>query len=363
MYATIRGIIYRIRKKESFFTNNSLIMKSIVRKQKKYSLDLLINFEYINFERMNERSKLIIKLVASHFLLVSGLLCGAMIVGIESFIILSIVQTVLLILFLAGYWEFMGKTFKCFFCCGIEFLIILVIAIKLKTVDFETPSLCWISSFVIAESYLLFLLIRIFIVIFKNDRLAVEIEFPLSNGQYMVTDGGNSKISRLMNYHFHSEAHKRKKTNYSMLYATDIVQVKNSSKKFFPLTNEEYPIFGEKIFCPMEGEVVVLINSIDDNLPYSGNYPYNTGNTVVIQNPYYFILLGHLKKGSIKVKEGESVKIGQLIGLAGNSGYSERPHLHLQLIKSNTGDYWKGDGISMRFKNRNLFKNRLINIR
>ncbi len=338
-------------------------MMIIVRKQKKYSLDLLINFEYINIERMNERSKLIIKFVASHFLLVSGLLYVAMIVGIESFLILSIAETVLLILFLSGYWEFLGKTFKWCFCFGIEFLIILVTAIKLKTVDFETPSLCWIAGFVIVESYLLFSLFRIFIVIFKNDRSSVEIELPLRNGQYLVTDGGNSKTSRLINYHYNSEVHKRNKTNYSMLYATDIVQVKNNSKKFFPLKNEDYPIFGEKIFCPMEGEVVVVINSIDDNLPYSGNYPYNTGNTVVIQNPFYFFLLGHLKKGSIEVKEGESVKIGQLIGLAGNSGYSERPHLHIQLIKSNKGDYWKGLGISMRFKNRNLFKNRLINIR
>jgi len=47
-------------------------------------------------------------------------------------------------------------------------------------------------------------------------------------------------------------------------------------------------------------------------------------------------------------------------GKAGNSGMSERPHIHMQLMKCEGDDYWKGLGISMQFRGKNLYKNRLI---
>jgi murein DD-endopeptidase MepM/ murein hydrolase activator NlpD len=112
----------------------------------------------------------------------------------------------------------------------------------------------------------------------------------------------------------------------------------------------------------MEGEVVKVENSLTDNEPYIGQYLYNTGNTVVIRNGKYYLLLGHLMKDSIKVKEGEKVKRKTLIGHVGNSGYSERPHLHMQLIKSESENYWLGEGICIKYKDRNLYKNRIIDV-
>jgi hypothetical protein len=199
-------------------------------------------------------------------------------------------------------------------------------------------------------------------VIFSNDNEKIEIEFPFGPGSYLITDGGNSKISRLMNYHFHSSVHKKRNTNKSMRYATDIVKLNSDRKPFIPTTNEEYAIFGENVYCPMEGTVIKVINDIDDHKPFSGNYPYNTGNTVVIKQDNYYFLLGHLKQGSIKVEEYDSVKTGDLLGIIGNSGMSERPHLHMQLMKCNTDDYWKGLGICIQYRNKNLYKNRLIKV-
>jgi murein DD-endopeptidase MepM/ murein hydrolase activator NlpD len=103
-----------------------------------------------------------------------------------------------------------------------------------------------------------------------------------------------------------------------------------------------------------------VVNDIPDNEPWSGNYPYNTGNTLVIQKDNYFLLLGHLKKDSIKVQEGDDIHINDLVGSAGNSGWTERPHLHIQLIRSNSPDFWFGTGICIRYKNLNLHKDRLI---
>jgi murein DD-endopeptidase MepM/ murein hydrolase activator NlpD len=63
------------------------------------------------------------------------------------------------------------------------------------------------------------------------------------------------------------------------------------------------------------------------------------------------------------VKVNDNVEQGDLIAEAGNSGYSERPHLHMQLMESGTADYWKGTGVSIRFRKKNLFKNRIIDIK
>jgi hypothetical protein len=54
--------------------------------------------------------------------------------------------------------------------------------------------------------------------------------------------------------------------------------------------------------------------------------------------------LSHLKKGSVKVEEGEKVSYGQVIAQCGNSGRSPYPHLHFQVqefpyIGSATKDY------------------------
>lgn len=41
----------------------------------------------------------------------------------------------------------------------------------------------------------------------------------------------------------------------------------------------------------------------------------------------------HMRKGSISVREGERVAAGQRLGLVGLSGFTEYPHLHIQLAK------------------------------
>lgn len=44
-----------------------------------------------------------------------------------------------------------------------------------------------------------------------------------------------------------------------------------------------------------------------------------------------FSWFGHMKQGSIKVKPGQSVKQGEILGLIGASGDSLFPHLHYEL--------------------------------
>ena len=311
---------------------------------------------------MNERIQIISKLLLVHIILPVGLTISFFFISNGAYLFFLIVQTYLCILFLSGYWEFFGSVFRNLFLLLLDAILFIILINKFVTSSNTHFNMAFTIIFALVQAYLFFDLAKIIIVIFKKEKNSLEIAFPLRDGKYLITDGGNSKISRLMNYHFYSRVHRKNKTNNSMQFATDIVKIDPNKKRFLPKRNEEYPIFGEDVYCPMEGKVIKVENNIADNEPFIGTYPYNTGNTVVIKNANYYYLLGHLKKASIIVSIGSIVKAGDFIGQIGNSGYSERPHLHMQLIESDSENYWFGKGISIRFEGSNLFKNRVIKI-
>jgi murein DD-endopeptidase MepM/ murein hydrolase activator NlpD len=47
-------------------------------------------------------------------------------------------------------------------------------------------------------------------------------------------------------------------------------------------------------------------------------------------------MYAHFQPGSIRVKVGDKVSPGQVLGLVGNSGNSSEPHLHFQLMDRNS---------------------------
>jgi murein DD-endopeptidase MepM/ murein hydrolase activator NlpD len=55
-----------------------------------------------------------------------------------------------------------------------------------------------------------------------------------------------------------------------------------------------------------------------------------------------FALYAHLQPGSLRVKLGDRVKTGQVLARLGNSGKSDAPHLHFQLMDANSpsGQAW-----------------------
>jgi hypothetical protein len=61
------------------------------------------------------------------------------------------------------------------------------------------------------------------------------------------------------------------------------------------------------------------------------------GNHVVVQiGPGRYLLYAHMDPGSVRVKVGDTVKVGQELGLIGSSGNSTTPHLHFQLLTEPT---------------------------
>lgn len=47
-----------------------------------------------------------------------------------------------------------------------------------------------------------------------------------------------------------------------------------------------------------------------------------------------FVLVAHLQRGSVRVRPGEDVVVGQPLGACGNSGNTTLPHVHLQVTDS-----------------------------
>ena len=55
-----------------------------------------------------------------------------------------------------------------------------------------------------------------------------------------------------------------------------------------------------------------------------------------------FVLLAHLRRGSVAVRPGERVAPGDQVGHCGNSGNSTQPHVHLQVMDGADGETARG---------------------
>ncbi|HEY8528677.1 MAG TPA: M23 family metallopeptidase [Paenibacillaceae bacterium] len=101
---------------------------------------------------------------------------------------------------------------------------------------------------------------------------------------------------------------------------------------------EDYYAFGAPVLAPADG---VVVKARDGRRDYSrpGHLaPFVTsllGNYVIIDHGGgEYSLLAHLRRGSVRVKPGDRVTRGQIVGEAGNSGNSSEPHLHFHVQDS-----------------------------
>jgi len=99
---------------------------------------------------------------------------------------------------------------------------------------------------------------------------------------------------------------------------------------------ESYAIFGQPVLAVADALVVSVIDGEPEQTP--GNYPTNIpldkadGNCIILDlGNHRYALYAHMQPGSIKVRSGEKVHLGQVIGLVGDTGNSTVPHLHFQV--------------------------------
>jgi hypothetical protein len=121
-------------------------------------------------------------------------------------------------------------------------------------------------------------------------------------------------------------------------YAIDFIQITPSgllgSGPLDQLTS--YPFFGAPVYSASRGRVVTVVDGLPETPP--GALPPATaasagGNHVVVAlGKGRYALYAHLQPGSISVREGQWVAVGEQLGRLGSSGNSNAPHLHFHLM-------------------------------
>src|ERR1035437_7081482 len=108
---------------------------------------------------MKERTQIAIKLIASHIILIIGLIIISIFQTNFPYFALTITQTALCILYFAGYWEFFGLRFKKIFCRCIELIILSVFVWKLSSASNREANAIVVFFLSLVQFYLLYDLI------------------------------------------------------------------------------------------------------------------------------------------------------------------------------------------------------------
>ena len=125
--------------------------------------------------------------------------------------------------------------------------------------------------------------------------------------------------------------------------------------------------FGAPILAPVSGMVVETHDGEPDHearrsqlalVPYMLGQAQRAragaaaiaGNHVVIaqEGRGPFVLLAHLRRGTVRVAPGDAVVVGDQLGECGNSGNSTQPHVHVQVTDST--DWPRARGLPMVFR-------------
>ncbi len=118
--------------------------------------------------------------------------------------------------------------------------------------------------------------------------------------------------------------------------------------------NESYFCYDQPIYSIAAGKVVDMADGLPENVPHSGKYAipidFNNaaGNHAVVQiAPHRYVLYAHMRPGTVKVKIGDRVRVGEIIGHVGNTGSSTEPHLHMHI--DDQPSFLAGNGVPYEF--------------
>lgn len=128
-------------------------------------------------------------------------------------------------------------------------------------------------------------------------------------------------------------------------FAIDWVRLYDDGRTFQgdAKNNASYRAFGARALAVADGTVIESVDGIPENIPdpVARAVPITPatlgGNYVLLDlGGEAYATYAHLQPGSLRVKKGDRVRRGQVLGLVGNTGNSTEPHLHFQVADRNS---------------------------
>ncbi len=172
---------------------------------------------------------------------------------------------------------------------------------------------------------------------FLSYRTITDLRLPFE-GTWTVLWGGRTTWDN-----YHADCVDQRFASDFMVFENGFIHSGDGSR------NEDYHCFGRPVCAPGDGVVVSSVNDVPDNAPGSeDNLDAPLGNHVIIDhgNGEYSFLC-HFQQGTVTAAPGERVAAGRVLGLCGNSGASDLPHLHFHV--QNTPEPFMGEGLPAQF--------------
>jgi small nuclear ribonucleoprotein (snRNP)-like protein/biotin carboxyl carrier protein len=131
----------------------------------------------------------------------------------------------------------------------------------------------------------------------------------------------------------------------SQRYAIDWVEAYPDGKTYQgdEKDNKNYKIYGAEIHSVADGVVTETKDGIPQNIPNADTHAVPItletigGNHVIVDiGGGRYAFYAHMQPGSLRVKVGDHVKSGDVLGLVGNTGNSSEPHLHFDICDASS---------------------------
>lgn len=165
----------------------------------------------------------------------------------------------------------------------------------------------------------------------------VQIATPFE-GEWLVLQGGPSPLH---NHHLAA---------YNQRFALDLVRLDDGRIFTDETGNASIVSWEQPLVSPAAGTVIIAEDRMED--AEGANFVTEpadaAGNVIVIElDTGHFVVLAHLRHGTLQVGEGDLVRVGDPLALVGNSGNTTMAHLHLQVQTHR--DLWDPDNRSVPF--------------